>query len=157
LPEGRSSGHGLGLACGFEKGGRVATVAEVRAGPGQPLELVRLVTAFECGAIVSPDRLRAQVEGATIQALGPALFEAVHFSAGRIENGRLADYRVPRFTDLPPIEVLLIDRPALPSAGAGETPLTAVAPAIANAVAAACGLRLRSLPLLPEGIVPPAA
>lgn len=156
-PEGRSSGHGLGLACGFEKGGRVATVAEVRAGPGQPLELVRLVTAFECGAIVSPDRLRAQVEGATVQALGPALFEAVHFSAGRIENGRLADYRVPRFTDVPPIEVLLMDRPALPSAGAGETPLTAVAPAIANAIAAACGLRLRSLPLLPEGIVPPAS
>ncbi|MGH2467006.1 MAG: molybdopterin cofactor-binding domain-containing protein, partial [Candidatus Limnocylindrales bacterium] len=146
--------RGLGLACGLEKGGRVATVAEVQAVPGEPLELLRLVTAFECGAIVDPDALRAQVEGATVTALGPALFEAIRFTDGRVTNGRLSDYPVPRFTTVPPFEVILLDRPDLPSAGAGETPLIAVAPAIANAVEAACGLRLRALPLVPEGRLP---
>lgn len=87
-------------------------------------------------------------------ALGGALFEAVHFDRGRILNPRLSLYRVPRFRDLPRIEVLLLDRRDLPSQGAGETPLIAVAPAISNAIYAATGRRLRSLPLVPEGRVP---
>ncbi|MGA8921942.1 MAG: hypothetical protein WB682_02270, partial [Candidatus Dormiibacterota bacterium] len=61
--------------------------------------------------------------------------------------------RVPRFADVPPIEVLLLDRRDIPSAGAGETPLIAVAPALANAIFEATGVRLRSLPLIPSGIV----
>ena len=66
----------------------------------------------------------------------------------------LAGYRLPRFSDVPAIEVVLIDRPDIPSAGAGETPLIAVAPAIANAIFAATGRRLRSLPLIPGGSLP---
>jgi isoquinoline 1-oxidoreductase len=61
----------------------------------------------------------------------------------------MRSYRVPRFTDVPPIEVVLLDRPDIPSAGAGETPIVAVAPALANAIFAACGTRMRSLPLRP--------
>ena len=75
--------------------------------------------------------------------LGGALFEAIHFDAGRILNGSMRSYRVPRFTDVPAIEVVLIDRPDIPSAGAGETPIIAVAPAIANAIFAASGARIR--------------
>jgi CO/xanthine dehydrogenase Mo-binding subunit len=60
-------------------------------------------------------------------------------------------YRVPRFTDVPPIEVVLLDRPDVASAGAGETPMLAVAPALANAIFAASGTRIRSLPLLHDG------
>jgi isoquinoline 1-oxidoreductase len=149
--EGRDDGYGVGIACGMEKGGRVATVAEVKATPGEPLEIARIVTAFECGAIVNPSGLAAQIEGATVMALGPTLFEAIHFEAGRITNPRLSAYPVPRFTTVPPIEVVLVDRPDLPSAGAGETPLIGVAPAVANAIADACGVRLRSLPLVPTG------
>ena len=71
---------------------------------------------------------------------------------GTRETRSLTGYRVPRFSDIPPIEVVLVDRPDLPSAGAGETPLIAVAPAIGNAIFAATGRRLRALPLIPAGL-----
>ena len=149
-----ASGHGEGIAIGLEKGGRVATFADVAVGPDRRLEILRIVTGYECGAIVHPANLRSQVEGATVMALGGALFEAIHFENGRILNPRLSEYRVPRFRDVPPIDVVLLDRPDLPSAGGGETPLIAVAPAIANAIYDATGRRLRALPLVPDGTVP---
>ena len=136
---------GFGIACGFEKGGYVACCAEVS--PRNPRTIVRLVEAFECGAIVNPDHLKMQVEGGMVQGLGGALFEAVEFSGGKLTNGRLSKYRVPRFRDIPPIEVVLVDRKDLPSVGAGETPIVGVAPAIANAIYSATGDRLRALPL----------
>ncbi len=150
---GRSStpGVGIGLASGVEKGARIATAVAVRVGPDRRLEIERIVTAFECGAIVNPDGLANQVEGATVMGLGAALFEAIHFEAGAITNASLSDYRVPRITDVPPIEVILLDRRDLPSAGGGETPIIAIAPALANAIFAASGVRLRSLPLVPDG------
>lgn len=149
----RGTGRGRGLAVGVEKGGRVATYAEVEVHADRRFELHRIVTGYECGAIVHPTNLRSQVEGGTIMALGGALFEAIHFSDGRISNPRLSEYRVPRFRDIPLIEVILLDRGDLPSVGAGETPLIAVAPALANAIFDACGLRRRSLPLVPDGTV----
>jgi nicotinate dehydrogenase subunit B len=145
-------GVGIGIACGTEKGGRVATCAQVRLS-GRALQVERIVTAYECGAIVNPDNVARQIEGATVMGLGGALFEAIHFDAGRILNASLRSYRVPRFTDVPEIETVLLDRPDLPSAGAGETPIIALAPAIANAIVAAGGPRLRSLPLAPNGNV----
>jgi CO/xanthine dehydrogenase Mo-binding subunit len=123
----------LGVACGTEKGGYVATAAEVaRVASGFAVQ--RIVTAFEVGAIVNPDGLENQVEGSIVQALGGALFEAVQFGDGRVFNGTMAQYRVPRFQDVPPIETILIDRRDLPSAGAGESSLVCLAPAIGSAV-----------------------
>jgi len=139
-------GRGVGIAVGFEKGSYVATAAEVSVEAGQP-RLRRIVAAYECGAIVNPDGLKHQVEGAIVQGIGGALFEAIDFEGGRILNARLEQYRVPRFSDVPPIEVVLLDRKDLPSTGAGETPIVALAPAIGSAVFAATGQRLRSLPL----------
>jgi CO/xanthine dehydrogenase Mo-binding subunit len=109
----------------------------VRLKAGSEPEILGIVTAYECGTIVNPDNVRRQIEGATVMGLGAALFEAVHFDQGRITNASLSDYRVPRFTDAPPIDVVLLDRPDIPSAGAGETPIIAVAPALANALVAA--------------------
>ena len=149
----REAGYGTGVACGTEKGGRVATCASVRVHADGRLELLRIVTAFECGAIVHPDGLVNQVEGATIMGLGGALCEAIHFEDGRILNPSLAQYRLPRFSDIPPVEVVLVDRRDIPSTGAGEAPIIAVAPALANAIFAATGRRLRSLPLVPDGFV----
>ncbi len=146
-------GRGHGIAGGFEKGSYVATCAEVRVEPSGALTVVRLVAAFECGAIVNPRHLENQVLGSVIQGLGGALFEAVEFDRGKILNPRLSRYRVPRFSDAPPLEVVLLDRKDLPSAGAGETPIVAVAPAIANAIFKATGTRLRSMPLAPKGVV----
>ena len=89
--------------------------------------------------------------------LGGALFEAVHFADGVIANPSLRAYRLPRFTDVPPIEVVLLDRPELPAAGAGETPVIALAPAIGAALFAATGERRRALPLLRPGSGDPSA
>ena len=140
---------GFGIAAGFEKGGYVATCAEVSVQPGREPRIVRLTEAFECGAIVNPDHLHTQVEGAMIMGLGGALFEAIDFANGKILNPHLARYRVPRFRDVPPqIEVVLVDRRDLPSAGAGETPIVGVAPAIAGALHMATGEWRRSLPML---------
>jgi isoquinoline 1-oxidoreductase len=143
----------MGIACGFEKGSYVATVADVAVASGV-VHLKRLVVAYECGAIVNPDGLRNQVEGAVIQGIGGALFERVLFENGRVANPRFESYRVPRFADIPPIELVLLDRRDLASAGAGETPIVAVAPAIGNAIFAASGVRLRNLPLLADGRMP---
>ena len=132
-PKPSVAGRALGIACGTEKGSYIATAAEVsRAAGGFTVE--RLIVAFECGAIVNPDGLNNQVEGSVIQGLGGALFEAIEFGDGTIANGSMAKYRVPRFKDVPPIEILLLDRKDLPSAGAGETPIVCVAPAIGSAV-----------------------
>jgi len=131
-PKASAAGRALGIACGTEKGSYVATAAEVSpAAKGFTVE--RLVVAFECGAIVNPDGLNNQVEGAVVQGLGGALFEAVEFANGRLSNGSMAQYRVPRFKDIPAIDVALLDRKDLPSAGAGETPIVCVAPAIGSA------------------------
>ena len=86
---------------------------------------------------------------ATVMGLGGALFEAIRFADGKIENPRFSSYRVPRFSDAPAIETVLLDRKDLPSAGAGETPIVTIAPAIGNAIFQATGKRLRSLPMLP--------
>jgi len=128
-------GPALGIACGTEKASYVATAAEVSKTP-HGFSVDRLVVVFECGAIVNPDGLRNQVEGAVVQGLGGALFEALEFSGARLTNGTMEQYRVPRFGDVPPIEIVLIDRQDIPSAGAGETPIVCVAPAIGTAVRA---------------------
>lgn len=143
------SGRALGIACGFEKGSYVATAIELEADrKARSIRILRIVTAYECGAILNPMHLKSQVEGCVLMGLGGALFEEIEFENGRILNPRLSAYRVPRFTDMPAIETTLLDRKDLPSAGAGETPIIGIAPAIANAVFFATGARLRSMPLL---------
>jgi len=105
---------GWGCAVGLEKDGRVASCAEVSAGPGGEVTVARIVTAYECGAVVNPDTVTSQVEGGTIMALGGALFEHVRLDHGKLASPLLADYRVPRFGDVPAIEVVLVDRPPWP-------------------------------------------
>ncbi|MGA7408985.1 MAG: molybdopterin cofactor-binding domain-containing protein [Bryobacteraceae bacterium] len=144
-----STSRGFGLACGMEKGGYVACCAEVSIGSGKQLRVERVVEAWECGAIVNPEHLKNQVEGAIVMGLGGALFEAIDFANGRILNPRLSEYRVPRFGDVPKVELVLLDRKDIPSAGAGETPIVGIAPALANAIASATGIRIRSMPILP--------
>jgi isoquinoline 1-oxidoreductase len=95
----------------------------------------------------------SQIEGAMVMALGGALFEAIHFTDGVITNGSFSAYRVPRIGDVPCVDVMLLDRPDQPSAGAGETPMLCVAPAIANATFDLTGVRLRNLPLSADGLV----
>ena len=147
------AGQGFGMGGGFEKAGNIATCAEVAVDrKSGDVKVVRVVTAFECGAIVNPDNLRNQIEGSNIMGLGGALFEAMEFENGRVLNGRFSSYRVPRFSDVPAIETVLLDRKDIASAGAGECPMIGLAPAIGNAIFDATGVRLRSLPMVPDGL-----
>ncbi len=146
-------GRGYGIAGGFEKGGYVANCAEVSVDRATgKVKIERVVTAFECGAIINPDGLKNQVEGSIIQGIGGALFEAIEFENGKILNPRFSRYRVPRFSDVPALETVLLDRRDLPAAGAGECPIVALAPAVSNAIFNATGIRLRSLPMIPNGL-----
>ncbi len=144
----KKPGVGVGLACGTEKGSYVAACAEVVVDPDAGSIAVRHVTeAFECGAILNPDNLANQVRGAVVMGLGPALREEMKFDQGRMRNPSFGGYLVPRFADVPTLDVHLLDRPDLPSVGAGETPLIAIAPAIANGVFHAAGRRIRQMPI----------
>jgi isoquinoline 1-oxidoreductase len=142
----RPAGHGRGIACAFDKGSFVATAAEVVV-TGKEVRVVRAVTAFDCGVVNNPGAVVNQCQGAISMGLGGALFEHIRFAGGQILNGRLSDYRVPRFSDMPEIEVVLVQGDANGAAGAGETPITAIAAAVGNAIFAATGTRLRDMPL----------
>ncbi|MBI4889293.1 MAG: xanthine dehydrogenase family protein molybdopterin-binding subunit [Acidobacteria bacterium] len=135
-----------GLACTIEKQARIGLRAEVEV-KGVAVRVKRLVYVGDYGAIVNPLNLRKQIEGALVQGLGGALFEEVLFAGTEQKSRWMSGYRVPRFSDTPEIVVELIDRRAIASAGAGEAAIILVAPAIANAVFAASGRRLRDLPL----------
>jgi isoquinoline 1-oxidoreductase len=145
--------RGVGIACGDEKGSYVATCAEIAVDPSTHVpRVLRVSVAFECGAIINPEHLKNQIQGAVIQGLGGALFERIDFKDGKILNPLFSKYRVPRFSDIPDIEVVMLNRKDIPSLGAGETPILGIAPAIRNAIVNATGKKLYTLPLAPEGI-----
>lgn len=139
---------GIGLACGTEKGSYVAACVEVELDLHRKRIHVRHVCeAFECGAILNPDNLLSQVQACILMGLGPTLREAMVFENGEILNSSFAEYAVPRFADVPELDIHLLNRPDLSSVGGGETPIIAIAPAIANAVYRAAGERSRELPV----------
>ena len=147
------AGRGVGIACGFDKGGYIAACAEVAADAASgAVRITRVVAAFDCGAVVNPVGLRSQIAGGIVQGIGGALFEGVDFENGIVRNATLAQYRVPRFSDVPQIDVILIDRKDQPSMGAGETPIIAIAPAAGAAIFEATGVRPLSLPMARNGL-----
>jgi len=149
----KTPGHGYGIAGAFEKGGYVGCCVEVMLNDNKEVKVLRVTQAFECGAIINPHHLENQATGSIIQGLGGALFEAVDFANGKIINSGLSAYRVPRFSDVPKIEIILIDRKDLPSSGAGEAAIVGIAPAIRNAIADATGVVLSTLPMLRSGVL----
>ena len=144
----RKAGNGLGygLACNLEKEARLALFVETE-GKGSDLRLRRLVAVGDFGAALNPDNLRNQMQGAIIQGIGGALWERLEFDTREQRTRRFSQYRVPRFRDIPDITIELIDRRQIAGAGAGESPITLPAPAIANALFAGTSERKRSLPL----------
>jgi CO/xanthine dehydrogenase Mo-binding subunit len=146
---------GYGIACGTEKGGFMATCSVVEIDSAtKKVRISRVVEAWESGAVINPDGLRNQVMGAIVQGIGGALFERMLFGDGRILNPYFAQYRLPRFEDTPKIDVVILNRKDIPPAGAGETGIMGLAPSVGNAIFAATGTRLRSMPMAPEEKVP---
>jgi CO/xanthine dehydrogenase Mo-binding subunit len=143
---GEGRGHGIAFAKYKNLGAYCAAVAEVEA--GRELRVTRLVLAVDVGLIVNPDGVVNQVEGGAIQAVSWTLKEEMRPGAVTWE-----DYPILKFSEVPRVEVALIDRKEFPSVGAGECAQGPVAAAIANALHHALGVRVRDLPLTPERIV----
>lgn len=152
--DGGASGTGQGLAChrmGNEaSGGRIALVATAAAGEGG-VRVEKLAVAVDIGRVVNRDIALQQIEGGLLYGLGLALGSGVEYARGLPQQGRLAALDLPTLKDSPEIRVQLIESDAEPF-DPGELPVAPVAPAIANALFSATGLRLRRLPLLSGGL-----
>jgi isoquinoline 1-oxidoreductase beta subunit len=143
-----SRGMGLGFARYSNEAAYAAVVVEVVA--GATIKVVRAVAAVDCGRTINPDGVSNQVEGGIVQAVSWVLKEQVRFDRTRITTRTWDDYPILRFSESPPVEVSIIDRPDEPSLGVGEAVAGPVAAAIANAVFDAIGVRVRDLPLTRE-------
>ncbi|NKN33608.1 xanthine dehydrogenase family protein molybdopterin-binding subunit [Marichromatium bheemlicum] len=140
-------GHGRGIALATGYGSLVAQVVEVAPrAEGGGLRVARVWCVVDCGLAVDPDGVRAQMEGGIAFGLSAALGERISFAAGRVEQRRLADYRLLRFDEMPEVEVELVEAAATPG-GVGDLGPLPLAPALAAAIAAAGGERQRALPL----------
>lgn len=146
---GAGTSQGYGVAIGYDAGSYVAECVEL-AVEGKEVSVQRVVAAFDCGLVLNPDGVRNQVEGSIIMGMGTALWEAMEFHGGRPLNPSFTRYRVPRITDAPNIEVVLVGDPATPSTGAGEPGIVPIAAAIANAASDATGIRIQQLPVEPQ-------
>ena len=112
----------------------------------------RLVAAHDCGMIINPYGVKNQVEGNMLQSLSRALKEEVQFDGQRITSADWGTYPILTFSEVPEMEIVLLDRPDQPALGAGEPSTVTTAPAVANAVFDATGVRLRQMPFTPERV-----
>ena len=144
---------GRGLACNSYHGRTaIAQVAEVSVGPAGDVAVHRVVTAVDCGQVVNRWGVEGQVESGVIWGLSYALKGEATIAAGRIEQTTYTDYPVLRLSETPEIEVHAVDADRPPS-GLGEQPVPCIAPAVANAIFAATGKRVRKLPIRAADLV----
>ena len=144
-------GIGMGFARYKNAGDYVAVIAEVIV--EESVRVPRVVTALDCGRVVSPDGIINQAEGGIVQATSWTLKEQVRFDRTRITTRTWEDYPILTFSEAPKVETVLIDRPEEPSVGVGEGMQGPTAAAIANAVFNAIGVRVRDLPMTRERIM----
>lgn len=142
----RAAGRHVGIAVGENFGAACAEVAEVSITEGNEIRVHRIVCAADCGHLVHPDAVAAQMEGGIIFGLSAALKGAITLRDGRVEQSNFHDYPIVRMPEAPAIDVHLVTSREDPK-GVGETSLPPIAPAVANAVFAATGRRIRELPL----------
>jgi isoquinoline 1-oxidoreductase beta subunit len=148
-------GEGRGIAGFFSFNTYTATVAEVSLRP-RDLKIRRLVCAVDCGRVVNPNGVRAQVESAAIYALTATLKDAITVERGRIVQSNFNDYQMMRMKEAPPIEVFLVASDAKPT-GIGEPTVPVIAPALCNAIFSATrksrkDIRIRRLPIGAEDL-----
>lgn len=149
LPE--DAGRGIGFARYKDSGAYCAVVAEVRV--DHEVHVDRLTAAVDVGLVVNPDGVRNQIEGGATQATSWTLKERVRFDRRRITSGDWESYPILTFREAPRVDVHVLDRPDLPSVGSGEAAQGPTAAALANAVHAALGVRVRHLPLTASAVV----
>jgi isoquinoline 1-oxidoreductase subunit beta len=146
------NGRGLGIAIHASYGSIVAEAAEVSVDEKGKLRVHRISCAVDCGRFVNPDTIRAQMESGIAFGLSAALYGAITLRNGRVEQGNFDTYPILRLTEMPEVKVTIVESGEAPG-GIGEPPVPPAAPAIANALFAATGARVRSLPLTPEKVL----
>jgi nicotinate dehydrogenase subunit B len=151
---GVAEGRGLAFAQYENNQAIVACIAfvQVEAGSGA-VRVKRIVVAHDCGQIINPDGVKNQIEGNIIQSLSRTLKEEVRFDETRIESVDWDTYPILKFSEVPEIEIVLINRLSQPALGAGEPSTVTTAAALANAIFDATGVRLRQIPFTPERLV----
>ena len=146
------SGVGRGIAVHESFGSYTAQVAEVSVNAKGMIRVHRVVCAIDCGRIVNPDTIAAQMESGIIFGLSAALHGAITLKNGRVEQANFDSYPPLRMNEAPRIEVHIVPSTE-PPGGVGEPAVPPIAPAVANALFAASGIRLRSLPMTPERLL----
>jgi isoquinoline 1-oxidoreductase subunit beta len=139
-------GMGRGVSVQFAMGTYLSQVAEVEVSKEGEVRVRRVVCAVDCGQIINPDTIVAQMEGGIIFGLGATLWSEVTLKGGRVEQYNFNDYRVLRINEAPPIEVHLVKNTEAPG-GIGEPGTVGIAPAVSNAIFAVTGKRIRKLPI----------
>lgn len=142
-------GQGRGVALHPSAGSIVAEIAEVAVEGGR-LSVKRVVAAMDCGLVITPDSVETQVQGSIVYGMTAALYGKITIEKGRVTQSNFPDYDMVRMAQMPKVEVHVIASTANPG-GVGQPPTAPIAPAIANAIFAATGKRIRSLPLIDEG------
>jgi len=141
-----AEGHGRGVAVQFAFGSYMTQITEVSIGTGGKLRVEKVVCALDCGQVVNPDIVHAQMQGGVMFGLSAALFNEITFAAGRVQQGNFDDFRSMRITEAPRVETYLVDSKESPG-GVGETGTACAAAALCNAIYAATGKRIRTLPV----------
>ena len=141
-------GSGRGVSTQFVFGTYMAQVVEVEVSKGGDVRVRRVICALDCGSVVNPDTVQAQVQGAVIFGISAALYGQITLKDGRVEQTNFNSYRVLRMNEAPAIEVYIVQNTE-PPGGMGEPGTSAIVPAITNAIFAATGKRLRNLPVDP--------
>lgn len=144
--EGNEGRVGRGVAVGDPFGSRVCAMIEVEVSPQGEVRLRRAVVALDCGIAVNASSIEAQIQGGLLFGLSAALFSEITLQGGAIEQSNFHDYRMLRINESPPVEVHTVKSGEAPG-GLGEVGTAIAAPALANAIFAATGVRLRALPV----------
>ena len=144
-------GRGRGIAVHESFGSVVAQVAEVSITKNKTLKVHKVVCAIDCGQVVNPDTIKAQMEGCVVFGLTAALYGEITFDKGRVMQSNFHDYRMVRMNEMPVVEVHIMNSTEK-MGGVGEPGVPPVAPAVMNALFALTGKRVRSLPLRPDDL-----
>lgn len=152
LPPGE--GRGIAFARYENEEAYIGAVAHVRVDRASgEVRVKRIVVAFDCGLVINPDGVRNQIEGNVIQSSSRALKEQVTFDESHVTSVDWDSYPILKFSEVPDVEVVVIDRPEEKAVGAGEPATITTAPAIANAIFAATGARVRQVPFTPKRVL----
>jgi len=154
VPGKTPSGRGIGLACGTDAGTWVAHMAEVKVDKNTGhVKVIRIACAQDMGLCVNPQGALLQMEGCITMGLGYTFAEEVKFEGGNILSKGFDTYEIPRFSWVPKIDCVILDRKDKAPQGGGEPPIIAVGAAVANAIYDATGARLYRMPLSPANVL----